>query len=270
MKLGIGSYTYTWAVGVPGTMPAQPLSYEGLLAQAAELGVNVVQYADNLPLEVLAEGDLHALARQAEQLGIQVEVGTRGIEADHLRRFVEIAQIFGAPFVRVVIDTPEQKPSAEDTTSLLSPLREAFSTAGIRLALENHTRFSCRTLAWLVETLGSDWVGICLDTVNSMGALEGTEEVMRTLGRYAVNLHVKDFAVTRLEHTLGFLVEGRPAGQGRLDVPWMMGELQRLGHDPNAILELWTPPEEQLEDTIAKEARWAQESVAYLRTLIKD
>ena len=270
MKLGISSNTYTWAVGVPGSIPDNPLSYAGLLEQAAALGVKVVQYTDNLPLERLSEGELHALARQAEGLGIEVEVGTRGVEDGHLRRFVEIAQIFGAPFVRVVIDTAEQKPSAEDTTSLLAPLREAFSTAGIRLAIENHDRFSCRTLAWLVETLGSDWVGICLDTVNSLGALEGTEEVVRTLGRFTVNLHVKDYEVTRLAHKMGFTVEGRPAGQGRLDVPWLMGELSRMTRDPNAILELWTPPEERLEETIAKEARWAQESVAYLRTLIKD
>ena len=26
MKLGIGSYTYTWAVGVPGHTPPTPLS----------------------------------------------------------------------------------------------------------------------------------------------------------------------------------------------------------------------------------------------------
>jgi sugar phosphate isomerase/epimerase len=270
MKLGIGSYTYTWAVGVPGNIPAQPLSYEGLLEQAAALGVKVVQYAENLPLERLSDGELRGLARRAGELGIQVEVGTRGIEDGYLRRFVEIAQIFGAPFVRVVIDTAEQKPSAEDTTSLLAPLREVFSTAGIRLAIENHDRFSCRTLAWLVETLGSDWVGICLDTVNSLGALEGTEEVVRTLGRYAVNLHVKDYEVTRMAHKMGYTVEGRPAGQGRLDIPWLISELRRMAHDPNAILELWTLPAERLEDTIAKEARWAQESVAYLRTLIKD
>ena len=270
MKLGISSYTYTWAVGVAGSMPAQPLGYSGLLERAAALGVKVVQYADNLPLERLADGELRALARQAQALGIQVEVGTRGIDANHLRRFVEIAQIFGAPFVRVVIDTAEHKPSAEDTTRLLAPLKEVFSTAGLQLAIENHDRFSCRTLAWLVGTLGSDWVGICLDTVNSLGALEGTEEAVRTLGRFTLNLHVKDFAVTRLGHKMGFLVEGRPAGQGRLDVPWLVSELHRMGRDPNAILELWTLPEEQLAETIAKEARWAEESVAYLRTLIKD
>jgi hypothetical protein len=43
-----------------------------------------------------------------------------------------------------------------------------------------------------------------------------------------------------------------------------------LGLDPNAILELWTPPEETLSATIAKEDAWAVKSVEYLRTLIPD
>lgn len=270
MRLGISSYTYTWAIGVPGYNPAQPLGYAALLQRAAELGVGVVQFADNLPLERLAQDELRALAQQAQALGIAVEVGTRGIDPRHLRCFVEIARAFSASFVRVVIDTAQHQPSPAEARALLNPLQADFQAAGVRLAIENHDRFSCHALARLVEDLGSDWVGICLDTVNSLGALEGTQQVVAALGQYTLNLHVKDFAVTRLGHQMGFLVEGRPAGQGRLDVPWLMGELQRLGRDPNAILELWTPPAERLEETIAKEARWAQESVAYLRTLIKD
>ena len=69
---------------------------------------------------------------------------------------------------------------------------------------------------------------------------------------------------------MGFTVEGRPAGQGMLNVPWLLGELHRLAIDANAILELWTPPEEDLAATIRKEDVWAVKSVAYLRTLIPD
>lgn len=31
---------------------------------------------------------------------------------------------------------------------------------------------------------------------------------------------------------MGFTIEGRPAGQGRLDVPRLLGELRRYGRDP--------------------------------------
>jgi hypothetical protein len=67
---------------------------------------------------------------------------------------------------------------------------------------------------------------------------------------------------------MGFTIEGRPAGKGRLNIPWLLDRLRDLGRDPNAILELWTVPEAATEATIAKEASWAAESIAYLRTLI--
>ncbi|MGQ9553784.1 MAG: hypothetical protein ACUVWR_06710 [Anaerolineae bacterium] len=38
----------------------------------------------------------------------------------------------------------------------------------------------------------------------------------------------------------------------------------------NAIVELWTPPEETVAATIAKQEAWAVESIAYLRRFIGD
>ena len=54
MQLGISSYTFSWAVGIPGyPQPLQPLTALALLDRASELGVGVVQIADNLPLDAL-------------------------------------------------------------------------------------------------------------------------------------------------------------------------------------------------------------------------
>jgi 3-oxoisoapionate decarboxylase len=52
-----------------------------------------------------------------------------------------------------------------------------------------------------------------------------------------VNLHVKDFTIRRHQHMLGFEVEGTPAGQGMLNIPWLLGRLRDFGCNPNAILE---------------------------------
>jgi len=90
------------------------------------------------------------------------------------------------------------------------------------------------------------------------------------LGPWAVNLHLKDFVVRRASHNLGFAIKGRPAGQGQLDIPWVLQRLRELGRDPNAILELWTPPEGTLAQTIAKENAWAAASVESLRRCIPD
>jgi sugar phosphate isomerase/epimerase len=168
-----------------------------------------------------------------------------------------------------VIDTAHHHPTPEEAVSLLQPLQTEFEAAGVSLAIENHDRFQTSELAQMVRSLGS-WVGICLDTVNSFGALEGPGLVLDTLGPLTVNLHVKDFTIFRATHMMGFTVEGRPAGQGRLDVPWLLGELKPYNRHFNVILELWTPPEATLAATIAKEQHWAEESIAYLRTLIKD
>ena len=53
-----------------------------------------------------------------------------------------------------------------------------------------------------------------------------------------------------------------------LDIPWLLGRLREMGRDPNAIVELWTPPEDDVAATIRKEAAWAERSVAYLRGII--
>jgi hypothetical protein len=111
-----------------------------------------------------------------------------------------------------------------------------------------------------------------LDTVNSFGALEGPEFVIDTLAPYVVNLHVKEFVIYRASHMLGFIIEGAPIGKGRLNVSWLLNTLstRQRERDFNAVLELWTPPDANIDDTIAKETAWAVESVAYLRQFIPD
>ena len=50
MILGLSSYTFGWAVGVPGHAPARPLDENGLLDQCREHGIKLLQIGDNLPL----------------------------------------------------------------------------------------------------------------------------------------------------------------------------------------------------------------------------
>jgi 3-oxoisoapionate decarboxylase len=269
MRLGISTYTYTWAVGVAGHPPEQPLSAIGLMQRAAQLGLKVVQIADNLPLNRLTECELIRLVTTAQELQISVEVGTCGIGAPHLLRYLAFAQRLESPFLRVVVDTPGDQPSGAEIVDRLRLLEGAFRAAGVTLAIENHDRLPAEELRSIVTVLGS-WVGICLDTVNSFGASQGPDKVVEILGPLTVNLHIKDFTIQRASHKMGYRIEGRPAGQGRLDVPWLLHSLLAMGRDPNAILELWTPPESTLAATIAKEQVWAEESIRYLRTLLPD
>ncbi len=269
MRLGLGSYTFTWAVGAAGQSPAHRLTALDLLEQARALGLHVAQFCDNLPLTALGNQEFDRFRGFAKEHEIAVELGTRGCgDTANLLAHLELAQRLEARFVRLVVDAKGDEPTPKETISRLRSLVARFAGANIKLAIENHDRFSCRTLVRIVEELGPEQVGICLDTVNSFGALEGPEVVVDTLAPYTLNLHVKDFTIARVSSQMGFMVNGCAAGQGRLNVPWLLERLKTAGRDPNAIIELWTPFGPTLEETVAREKRWAEESVQYLRQFI--
>jgi len=52
MRIGISSFTYTWAVGVAGRMPGKPATAYDLIDRAHTLNVHVVQLADNISLHL--------------------------------------------------------------------------------------------------------------------------------------------------------------------------------------------------------------------------
>ncbi|TFH23222.1 MAG: sugar phosphate isomerase/epimerase [Bacteroidia bacterium] len=264
MKLGISSYTYTWSVGVPGSEPKKPWDELMLVNKAAELGVDCLQIADNLPLHLMDEKRLLALKQRAAEAGIDLEVGARCMTADMLLRYLEIAELLNSPILRFVIDGPDFAPNVEEVTGIVRSAVPELEKRGIRLAIENHDRLQAREFLDIVQGSQSEHVGICLDSVNSMGAGEGIETITTFLAPYTFNLHIKEFIVERHPHMMGFTIEGRPVGQGQLPLAWM---LEQLGpRCQSAILESWTPPEETLEKTMAKETDWAVQSIKYLKS----
>lgn len=264
MKLGISTYTYTWSVGVPGSEPEKPWDELVLLNKATELKVECLQIADNLPLHTMGEARLLNLKQKAIDAGIELEVGARGMTSDMLHRYIEIARKLDSSILRFVIDGPDYRPSVGEVTGIIKAAVPELEKHGIRLAIENHDRLLAREFLNIVQGSQSEHVGICLDSVNSMGAGEGIETITTMLAPYTFNLHIKEFIVERHPHMMGFSIEGRPVGQGQLPLAWMLEQLHPRCQ--SAILESWTPPEESIEKTMAKEADWARQSINYLKT----
>ena len=142
---------------------------------------------------------------------------------------------------------------------------QAFESAGVCLALENYEGNTSGELAALVRDAASPCLGICLDTVNSLGAMETPAMVVAALAPYVHSLHIKDFDIARAESRMGYVVSGRPAGEGLLDIDWLLAEIRRAGPEPNLILELWTPYQGTVEETIRLEAEWADRSIRFLK-----
>ena len=269
MKLGIGTYTYMWSIGFPGAEPAAPMTALDLLSKARDLAVDVVQYGPNLSLGDLPEAGLADLVSRAREWGIELELGMRGFDPDDVRRHIALCRRTGSTLLRTVsaYQVSDPVPGESELQTSLGRLLPELAKARVCLAIENAAIPSAR-VARVLDDLGSPWLGITLDTVNSLAIPEGTEQVTRALARHVRCLHVKDFVVERVWHLMGFTVEGRPAGQGQLDVPWLLDLLRSAGVAPNAILELWVPRRATLEETIALEHSWALESIPYLRRFI--
>ena len=253
MKLGISTYTYTWAIGVPHYQPPKnPLSALGLLELANHLRVKVVQFADNLPLHLLSLEDLKQVRDAAEDYGLEIELGTRGVEPKELLTYLELAEFFEAKIVRTLLHSNTSNPDLEQAYEWLSEVTPEFASSNVAIAIENHDRYTARELAQLIEAVDNPYVGICLDTVNSFGALEGPKWVIDQLGPYVNNLHFKDFDVVREKHQMGFNIYGtRQVVVGNAD--WLLDELAST-EKTQPTLELWTPFAGNVEATIARRA----------------
>ncbi|MBC8143039.1 MAG: sugar phosphate isomerase/epimerase [Armatimonadetes bacterium] len=269
MRLGIGSFSYPWAVGVPGQpQPAAPMNAFALLEAATKLGVQSVQYVDNLSLMHLSARDRAELKSLADDAGIQIEVGMRGTDASEIRMHLSFVKEFGSNYLRIMTDgvSPNDTPGSDQIIERLMPLTDEFEDAGVRIALENFDRFTAYDTVGMVEALGAgDVAGVCLDTVNNFGAGEGWASVVETLAPYTINLHLKDFRVTRKAHRLGFEINGVPVGQGQLDVQAILAQMPE---SVSVTLEQWTPFDTDIDTTCREEARHVAESIAYLKPLI--
>jgi 3-oxoisoapionate decarboxylase len=266
MRFGISSWTYPWAVGVDKfPPPPSPLRLVHLLERASSLKVGIVQVSDNLPLHKMDWAEIRDAREQAANLGLRIEIGTRGVDPAHLRRYLGFATEFEAVLLRTLTGNIGECPSLERAEKCIREVLPEFEARGVTLCLENYEEHSCRDLAALVRRLESRRVGICLDTVNSLGALEALGDVVETLAPLTVNLHIKDFVIERIPQKMGFVVKGALTGCGRLDVPWLFSQIPRSNH-VTAILEQWPPLKGSIEETIATEEEWAVRGVQYLRS----
>jgi len=173
MKLGIS--TYNSALGMSGyPAPTNPMTATMLLDRATDLGAEVVQVCNGIPLHTFSRDALSSLRAEAGSRGLVIELGTAGLEPDRLRQYIDVAQRVGATFIRTLTHSPGLDPTIEEAAGLLAEVVPDLRASGVTIGIENHDRHTCPELIELVERVGDEHVGICLDTANNIGALETT------------------------------------------------------------------------------------------------
>jgi sugar phosphate isomerase/epimerase len=261
--IGISTYAFVWRANPDR---AHPLTIEQQMDVTAGLGCGLFQICDQPRLEAPRTDDLRKLRRHADDLGLALEVGTRGVETEHLREHLRVADMLGAEFVRSMLSSSRDTPSVDAAVESLRAVMPEYEAAGISLGLETYEQFSSEDLVDVVERVASPRLGICLDPGNSVGRLEHPMDVARTCARYVINHHVKDFRFTRLESGVGFTFAGAPLGTGLLDHDGVCSVLAEAGAGQvNQVIEHWLMRGSDIESTSATEAQWVADSVAFLR-----
>jgi sugar phosphate isomerase/epimerase len=240
--IGLGSYAYYWR-------HRDGMTLDDALRDTAELGVGLFQICDFPAIE---DADLTAVRSLADALGIRLELGTRGTEPGHLRRYLGIAEKLGARVLRSMVDSPH---AAADLDAVSADL----DRAGVALALETYEQLPTAELVALVADRPR--VGICLDPGNTISLLEHPASVIALAGAHAVNVHVKDFAFSRADGWVGFALSGAPLGTGLLP----LDELLAATPGSNRIVEHWLPWQGDAVSTSALERDWTRRSIDVLR-----
>jgi sugar phosphate isomerase/epimerase len=263
MAIGLSTYAFFWRTS---TKVVAPLSLHDMLTQTHELGCTVLQICDYPPVETLAPGELLDIHDAAADLGIQIELGTRGVDPAHLYRYLDIAEPLGVTLVRSMLHTATHKPSVDEAVVLLKEAMRAFENQGVSVALETYEQVRTADLVQVVEAVGSDALGICLDPANCVAGLELPHDVVDRTAPYVKNMHIKDFTFARQPGWVGFTLAGCPLGDGLLDYEEMVTVVDPASRGINQIVEHWLPWQDDAETTCSIEAQWTQHSVNYLRS----
>ncbi len=261
--IGLSTYSFFWQHSAEAP---EPLDLPTMLRRTRELGVELFQICDYLPLLQYSAAQLRGLRSLADDLGLTLELGTRGVGVDHLATFLSLAEVLDASLVRSMVNTAEHRPTMGEAEDLLRRSLPAFESAGVTLALETYEQVSSTDLVTLVETVASDALGICLDPANSVAALEHPHDVVERTAPHVRNIHVKDFVFSRRGGWVGFTLEGTELGTGLLDYDHLLATVRPGDRGINQVIEHWLTWRGSYEETAALENAWNTHTIAYIRS----
>jgi sugar phosphate isomerase/epimerase len=249
-RLGVDSYS----LRQQGSDAFQIFDY------AARLGLDNVHLSERRNLASLDPGYLRELRAHAGRLGLSLEIGMMsfdrfaaafqaelGTGERQLADMIEAAVAVGSPIVRCLLGDRRDRRGPVPFEEHLAECRRVLEAVaplardrGVRIAVENHggVDLLARELRWLIEAVGADVVGACLDTGNP--AYGGDDPLLSTelLAEYAVSTHARDTAVWESED--GAWAQWTVMGEGNVDLRSILRLLAERAPDCPIDLEVIT------------------------------
>jgi sugar phosphate isomerase/epimerase len=189
----------------------------------------------SLSRETLAdEAALSAVRAHADRLGIRLQLAfgsvcpsSRSFNAqfgtveEQVARGLRASQIFGARCMRCVLGGDPERPQidmhVDNMIKAVRGIRSRILDSGVKLAVENHGGdLQAREMKAMIEAVGADVMGVCLDSGNPVWMLEDPHMTLEMLVPYAETCHVRDSAVWKVPE--GIAVRWVNMGEGNVDI----------------------------------------------------
>jgi sugar phosphate isomerase/epimerase len=261
--IGLGSYAFFWQ---HSDRVAMPLSLTDAFEATRDLGVDLFQICDYAPLERMGEQEVREAAEAARDLGLTIELGTKGLEPERLRRFLQLAAAFEARLVRTMLYNADSHPTLDEAEALIRSALPDYERAGVTIALETYEQVATTDLVGLVKRIGSPHLGICLDPANVVARLESPRDIVELTAPHVKNVHAKDFAFARQPGWVGFTYSGARMGEGLHDYRHLLETVRPRERGVNEIVEHWLPWQGDAVTTVRTERDWTRATIEHLRS----
>ena len=218
----------------------------GLMDEAKKLGLDGL-HLTAADLGATDQDHLHDVRRAAEERGLFLEYNF-SLDAseydDRLTHTMEegiaIAESIGSDIGKISMDVkrprpvcgsafhPEVIPQLENIAKKAEAAAPVAQNAGVRICLENHTEAFSDEVLWIINRVNHPYVGVCVDTNNSLMVGEDPLTAIRKLAPLSFTNHFSDHRIVFDQY--GCRITGVATGSG--DVP-MREAYQIIKANPN-------------------------------------
>ena len=264
MAIGLSTYAFFWRIS---ERVEHPLTLREMLeAHPRQRLLGVADLRLHAAGDALARGTVCSRSRPPKSWGSELELGTRGISPEHLRRYLDFADQLDVTLVRSMVNTADHRPTEAEAIDLLAQTAPEYAERGVTLALETYEQVPSAQLVRIVEAVGSETLGICLDPANCVAGLELPTDVVAAyrsvreeLARQRLRLHPAG--------RLGRIHPDRmPPRRGTAGLRQRRAHRPTAANDINQIVEHWLPWQDDAATTCALETQWTQHNINYLRS----
>ncbi|MGD9372497.1 MAG: TIM barrel protein [Desulfobacterales bacterium] len=213
---------------------AKTLGLDGLHLTAADLGAT-------------DQDHLRDVRRAAEERGLFLEYNFSLDASEYddrlthtMEEAIAIAESIGSDIGKISMDIhrphpvcgsafhPAVIPQLEDIARKAEAAAPVAQSAGVRLCLENHTEAFSDEVLWIINRVNHPYVGVCVDTNNSLMVGEDPLSAIRKLAPASFTNHFSDHRIVFDQY--GCRITGVATGSG--DVP-MREAFQVIKANPN-------------------------------------